>query len=344
LKKYTFYFLFLNKMLKKIIGIFCTILNIRLIQGLQISINSTGKSYYDNEIQSGNGFACATFPRYTINPNKTRIVPFVPNQSPYNTLLDLTAGINLAPVQNQNDPAQCNSCYAFSINSALQILTQLTSTKPMSPKTNLPPAEILSSQQIIDCYNTLPSNTNCISGDIYDAVDYVVGLDSENGLCTEDSYQYQGTQLPSCQFSNGMCPNGTTPYLNYNSSSINNIIETMNFNADLLKAYLFTYGPVIVGIDMPAAFKYYSSTSEIYTAGCGTNINSVVVITGYDFTDSNNPYWTARTSFGSDWGNQGYIKIDAAISPNGTNPDPNSKYGKCGIYKYGIMLPRPIIM
>jgi len=55
-------------------------------------------------------------------------------------------------------------------------------------------------------------------------------------------------------------------------------------------------------------------------------MNHAVVATGYDSTGSS-PYWTVRNSWGSGWGEDGYIRI--GMGSDGSVP--NSGKGNCGI-------------
>lgn len=86
-------------------------------------------------------------------------------------------------------------------------------------------------------------------------------------------------------------------------------------------------GPLAVGVDASgSAFQSYSS--GVLTGGCGSSIDHLVTAVGYG-TDSasGNDYWLVRNSWGTWWGDNGYIKI--AI-----NSTINGGMGVCGVQNY----------
>jgi KDEL-tailed cysteine endopeptidase len=60
----------------------------------------------------------------------------------------------------------------------------------------------------------------------------------------------------------------------------------------------------------------------VFTGDCGTELNHGVAIVGYGTTQDGTKYWTVRNSWGSEWGEQGYIRMQRDIS---------QKEGLCGI-------------
>lgn len=63
----------------------------------------------------------------------------------------------------------------------------------------------------------------------------------------------------------------------------------------------------------------------IFTGSCGIKVDHAVVLVGYDTSDDNTDFWLVKNSWGSFWGEKGYIKILRNI---------NSRYGQCGIARY----------
>lgn len=49
---------------------------------------------------------------------------------------------------------------------------------------------------------------------------------------------------------------------------------------------------------------------------CGTMLNHAVVIVGYNKTNSP-PYWIAKNSWGTAWGENGFIKIQKGVNACG---------------------------
>ena len=68
------------------------------------------------------------------------------------------------------------------------------------------------------------------------------------------------------------------------------------------------------------AFTYFASGVLTYE-GCSDDNNHAVVIVGYGTDSHGIDYWIVKNSWGSDWGESGYINI--GINPYGS--------GVCGI-------------
>jgi hypothetical protein len=58
-----------------------------------------------------------------------------------------------------------------------------------------------------------------------------------------------------------------------------------------------------------------SSVFQFYTGGilsstaCGTAINHAVNLVGYGTDSSGTPFWIVRNSWGSNWGESGYMRV-----------------------------------
>ena len=59
----------------------------------------------------------------------------------------------------------------------------------------------------------------------------------------------------------------------------------------------------------------------VFTGRCGTDLDHGAVIVGYG-TDHGKDYWIVRNSWGEDWGEAGYIRMERSV---------NTSAGKCGI-------------
>ncbi|CAL0320042.1 unnamed protein product [Lupinus luteus] len=79
--------------------------------------------------------------------------------------------------------------------------------------------------------------------------------------------------------------------------------------------------PISVAIDAGGTdFQFYSE--GVFTGECGTDLNHGVAIVGYGKTLDGTKYWIVRNSWGPEWGEQGYIRMQRGIS---------DKKGLCGI-------------
>lgn len=75
--------------------------------------------------------------------------------------------------------------------------------------------------------------------------------------------------------------------------------------------------PVAVAINASGyAFQTYKS-GVLAAKGCSTSTNHAVVATGYN-SGGSDPYWIVRNSWGSSWGNKGYIWMSQNGGTKGT--------------------------
>ncbi|KAJ1382843.1 Peptidase C1A, papain C-terminal [Sesbania bispinosa] len=99
--------------------------------------------------------------------------------------------------------------------------------------------------------------------------------------------------------------------------------EKVPANSEMALLKAVANQPVSVYIDAGAggsAFQFYSS--GIFTGKCGTDLNHSVTIVGYGETHDGTKYWLVKNSWGTDWGEEGYIRMKR---------DTHAKEGLCGI-------------
>lgn len=190
------------------------------------------------------------------------------------------------------DQGQCGSCWAFSTTGSIEGAWVLAGHSLTS----------LSEQQLVDC-STAYGNQGCDGGLMDSAFKYVI---ANGGLCTEASYPYKAED--------GICQKTCSKVVTIKSYTD----VARNSEAGLLAAAALK--PVSVAIEADqTGFQFYSS--GIFTAACGTNLDHGVLVVGYDTTAST-PYWIVKNSWGTSWGEQGYIRIAKGKQ---------QPYGLCGI-------------
>jgi len=185
------------------------------------------------------------------------------------------AGI-VTPVKNQE---QCGSCWAFSATETIE------STWAVANR-NLP---ILGPQQIVDCDTV---DQGCNGGWPYDAYQYVI---SAGGQDTEVAYPYVGYDQ-TCAF----VPSAVAAKLKSWKYVTQSQSETQ------IQQYVFSNSPVSVCVDAEV-WQYYTG-GVVTAASCGTSIDHCVQITGWS-VQSGVTAWNVRNSWGTTWGNNGYIYV-----------------------------------
>jgi len=186
----------------------------------------------------------------------------------------------VTPVKNQ---MQCGSCWAFSTTGSLEGAMAITTGTLTS----------LSEQELVDCAGS-SGNQGCNGG----LMDYAFEWIQQNGLCSEADYRYTGMD--------GQCRMSTcTPVVK--PGQLTGYTDVPSGDEQSLLAAV-AQQPVSVAIEADqAVFQFYSG-GILDNPGCGTQLDHGVLAVGYDNTN-NPPYWIVKNSWGSSWGESGYIRM-----------------------------------
>ena len=196
----------------------------------------------------------------------------------------------VSSVKNQGD---CGSCWSFSATGAVESIWAI--------KNNI--LYNLSEQELVDCSF---KNNGCNGGSMDYAFEYIIN----NGLCINNSYPYVGNQN-TCNKDN--CQSVI---------SLSNYSDIESNDEKLLKRIVY-YQPVSVAIQAnKRSFQLYKK--GIYSdLQCGTELDHGVLLVGYGYDNNYNmKYWIIKNSWGSEWGENGYIRILRDI---------DDQRGLCGI-------------
>jgi cathepsin L len=189
----------------------------------------------------------------------------------------------VTPVKDQG---QCGSCWAFSTTGGMEGAWQIASGSLTS----------MSEQQLVDCST---QNSGCNGGSMELAFNFAGTVN----VATESSYPYTARD-GSCKssFTTAIPQGGVTGY------------KSVGQSTDSLKSALQT-GPVSVAIEADQmAFQLYSG--GVLSSGCGTNLDHGVLAVGYD---SNS--FKVKNSWGSSWGESGYLQISQSGNTCGIHSD-----------------------
>lgn len=192
-------------------------------------------------------------------------------------------------VKNQGN---CGSCWAFSTTGSIEGIVAIKNGELFN----------ISEQQLVDCSNDY-GNNGCEGGLMDNGFKYVI----DNGLCSEKEYPYEAVD--------GNC------------KECKSIVEIKNYhdiesNEKVLKRAV-AQQPVSVAIQANlSSFRFYSN--GVYSDPmCGNGLDHGVLIVGYGYDLMlNKEYWIVKNSWGEDWGENGYIRIERNSNKDG---------GMCGI-------------
>lgn len=193
-------------------------------------------------------------------------------------------------VYDVQDQGSCGSCWAFATIQAQESSHAIATGELIG----------LSQQNLVDCANG--DCKGCHGGWPDKAFRYVI--EYQNGQFNLDSdYPYTAVD-GNCKFDATIAVGGIKGYVQTDP----------NDEEDLLQ-HVARYGPTTVGIDASGSgFMGYSSGIYDRASDCDPyGINHGVCAVGYG-EENDIKYWIVRNSWGSMWGEAGYIKMGRNIN------------------------------
>merc|ERR1711871_1052164 len=190
----------------------------------------------------------------------------------------VTAGA-VTPIKNQG---QCGSCWAFSTTGSFEGAYEIATGDLVS----------FSEQQLVSCDKV---DDGCSGGLMDNAFGWI---EKNGGLCTEEDYAYT-----SSAGNTGTCKTTCSP-----AGALSGFKDVTEGDENALKNAV-AKTPVSVAIEADkSVFQLYKSGVFTSAEECGTQLDHGVLVVGFG-TDGSNDYWKVKNSWGSSWGEEGYIRM-----------------------------------
>jgi len=184
----------------------------------------------------------------------------------------------VAAVQNQGS---CGSCWAFAGIAATEGHYAIATND----------LKKFSEQEFVDCAYT--SRDGCNGGWYWDAYNRVL---SKQRLALLSDYRYTA-RSGRCQGDSK--PNGLTGV---------KFTGTAKTSGDSALAAGLSKGPVAMAFEIKGGFNYYKS-GVLSIHNCGRTPHHAMAVTGYT-----PEFWEIKNSWGSRWGDQGYVRFSRKIN------------------------------
>jgi C1A family cysteine protease len=180
------------------------------------------------------------------------------------------------------DQGQCGSCWAFSAVSSTESRYKIAKGTLYS----------LSEQQVVDCCD-YGGSMGCNGGDEDQAMDYI----RDKGIMLGKDYPYVAYDQDCAYDANKLTPVHPSSHTMVQANS-----------AVALKTAIAS-GPVSVAIEADTTVFQFYTGGILNSKSCGTDLDHAVVAVGYGVDSVKGEFYIVRNSWGSSWGEKGYVRI-----------------------------------
>lgn len=194
----------------------------------------------------------------------------------------------VTPVKNQG---LCGSCWTFSAIGNIESQQIIVNKKQL----------ILSEQELVDC--DLKDN-GCKGGLMDQAFEYLI----KNGVVQESDYPYKAAR-GTCRLDTSKVAVKVTGF------------KDVSRNEDDIKEFLFTNGPLSIAVNA-RPWKHYQGgifkPHGIFNHCSPKRLDHGVLLVGYG-EENGEKYWIIKNSWGTKWGEDGYIRLERGVGACGVN-------------------------
>lgn len=200
-------------------------------------------------------------------------------------------------VTSVKDQGQCGSCWTFSATGAVEGAWAISKGQLIE----------LSEEQLVECATGATYGSHgCQGGEMEGVFKYII----QHGQCSLASYPYTSGNGQS-----GMCKS---------CSSVAHISSCSDVkpNDQISLKGAVAQQPVSVAISADTKLFQSYSSGVITSSSCYTSLDHGVLVVGYGI-ENGIKYFLVKNSWGTTWGDNGYVKIGRSDSTNDS--------GICGI-------------
>lgn len=194
------------------------------------------------------------------------------------------------------DQGECGACWAFAAAAAIEGQWALATGQLVNS----------SVQQLIDC-SWSTGNEGCAGGNMLGAFLYL----GEEKFVNGQDYPYLGKDY--------VCLDGK---IKSKYGKVKSIGFIDSLNETQLALAVREIGPITVAIDAGSPYLMFYWEGIYDDPDCTTAVNHAVTIVGYGTDSNGQDYWIVKNSWGSDWGDNGYIKMRRGVNLCGIAESP----------------------